>query len=785
LGLTRAFVPPNHRRVFACGVGRELQIWESPPLESKQFQPFKLVGAFGTCHDDITCLDWSPCGEFVAAGSRDLACHIFSGRQRAGYRAPALTGHRAPLVGCFFARRGEAATLYTVSEDGALVYWEHTPDAAGASLGGAGAGGGGEGATASGGAGQEGAGQVAGDPKPPAGSPDLGQGGWRAADRKYFQKNEAQVTACAFHPGLNLLAAGFSTGVFELYQLPDFTSLQALSVSQAPVSTLSFGAGGEWLHVGCGELGQLAVWEWRSESFVFRQQGHTGEVAGMDVSRDGALLVTGARDAKVKVWSARTGQCVVTFSDHRLPVMAVAFAPSGNAVLSAGSDGTVQAFDLVRHRRFRTLTPPEPSQLCCLAVDTGGEIVAAGSADTFQVFLWSLRTGKLLDTLSGHEAPVSGLHFSPLGDALASCSWDRSVRLWDTFTGQGRTEALPHSSEVLALAFHPGGKSLCSATLRGNLIFWDAINCSCLGVVDGARDIRGGRLTTDRRLPEHSAEGKHFTSVCYSPDGALLLAGGESKWVCLYDARERTLLARVQISHNVALDGVRDLLSSRDMTEAGPLSEIVDDDGKGARARRRAAGLPGTGAARRAVARTRAVRWAATGASWALATPEGVVVYSKGDGALFDPTDLGEDATPEAAYRCHREGQHLKALLIALRLGDPLITVRVLEGVPPEDVAVVAGQVPAARLGRLLGAIASRLEKGPHLEFYLDWLRPLYRAHSGFLSEGRADLEQPLRRLQKAVAQAHGDLKETMQANRYQAEFLCRALACQGKGSSR
>ena len=102
-------------------MGRELQIWESPPLESKQFQPFKLVGAFGTCHDDITCLDWSPCGEFVAAGSRDLACHIFSGRQRAGYRAPALTGHRAPLVGCFFARRGEAATLYTVSEDGALV----------------------------------------------------------------------------------------------------------------------------------------------------------------------------------------------------------------------------------------------------------------------------------------------------------------------------------------------------------------------------------------------------------------------------------------------------------------------------------------------------------------------------------------------------------------------------------------------------------------------------------------------------------------------------------------
>ena len=750
--------------MFACGVGRELQIWESPPLDSKQFQPFKLAGAFGTCHDDITCLDWSPCGEFVAAGSRDLVCHIFSGRRRAGYRAPALAGHRTPLVGCFFARRGEAAALYTVSQDGALVYWEHSPA---------------EGEREGHGEGEAEGGRVEAGEGPSG--PDLGAGTWRVADRKYFQKNEAEVTACAFHPGLNLLAAGFSTGVFELYQLPDFASLQALSVSQAPVTTLSFGAGGEWLHVGCGELGQLAVWEWRSESFVFRQQGHAGEVADMDVSRDGALIVTGAQDAKVKVWSARTGQCVVTFSDHRLPVQAVAFAPSGNAVLSAGSDGTVCAFDLVRNRCFRTLKPPEPAQLCCLAVDTGGEIIAAGSADTFQIFLWSLRTGKLLDTLSGHEAPLSGLQFSPLGDALVSCSWDRSVRLWDTFTGQGRTEALPHSSEVLALAFHPGGKSLCSATLRGNLLFWDAINCTCLGVVDGGRDIRGGRLSTDRRLPGTTAEGKHFTSVCYSPDGSLLLAGGESKWVCLYSTEERTLLARIQISHNVALDGVRDLLSSRDLTAAGPLGEIQDDDGLSGRERRKKAGLPGTGAARRAVARTRAVRWASTGTSWALATPEGVVVYTKGEGALFDPTDLGEDATPEAAYRCHLEGHHLKALLIALRLGDPRITSRVLEGVPPEDVTVVAGQVPAARLARLLGALAGRLEQGAHLEFYLDWLQALYRAHGEFLCEGRAELEQPLQRLQKAVMQAHGDLKETLQGNRYRADFLCRAIESQKK----
>ncbi len=60
-------------------------------------------------------------------------------------------------------------------------------------------------------------------------------------------------------------------------------------------------------------------------------------------SPDGASLVTGADDAKVKVWSARAGSCFVTFKEHAAPVSAVAFAPSGHAVLSASLDGARQS----------------------------------------------------------------------------------------------------------------------------------------------------------------------------------------------------------------------------------------------------------------------------------------------------------------------------------------------------------------------------------------------------------------------------------------------------------
>jgi hypothetical protein len=72
----------------------------------------------------------------------------------------------------------------------------------------------------------------------------------------------------------------------------------------------------------------------------------------------------------------------------------------------------------------------------------------------------------------------------------------------------------------------------------------------------------------DRITAANNASGRCFTSICYSADGAYLLAGGNSKFVCLYDVEERVLLRRFRIATSRALDGVLDQLSSKNMTDA-------------------------------------------------------------------------------------------------------------------------------------------------------------------------------------------------------------------------
>ena len=205
---------------------------------------------------------------------------------------------------------------------------------------------------------------------------------------------------------------------------PSCNEIHTLSVSDGRIDATAVSPGGEWLAFGCAQLGQLLVWEWQAESYVLKQQGHFfAEIHCLAYSPGGAIIATGGGDSKVKLWSPASGFCFVTFGEHTAPVVDLAFVPHGRALVSASLDGTVRAFDLLRYRNFQTLVTPTPVQFGCVAVDPSGEIVCAGSRDTYNVYVWNLQTAHLLETLSGHESPVSCLAFGASGSGPApGCS---------------------------------------------------------------------------------------------------------------------------------------------------------------------------------------------------------------------------------------------------------------------------------------------------------------------------------------------------------------------------
>lgn len=122
---------------------------------------------------------------------------------------------------------------------------------------------------------------------------------------------------------------------------------------------------------------------------------------------------------------------------------------------------------------------------------------------------------------------------------MASSSWDKTVRLWDVFEGKGAVETFPHTHDVLTVVYRPDGRQLACSTLDGQIHFWDPIDGLLMYTIEGRRDIAGGRLMTDRRSAANSTAGKCFTTLCYSADGSYILAGGSSKYICMYDVADQ------------------------------------------------------------------------------------------------------------------------------------------------------------------------------------------------------------------------------------------------------
>eukprot|EP00744_Colponema_vietnamica_P009652 GILI01013704.1.p1 GENE.GILI01013704.1~~GILI01013704.1.p1 ORF type:complete len:671 (+),score=201.45 GILI01013704.1:103-2013(+) len=595
---------------------------------------------------------------------------------------------------------------------------------------------------------------------------------------------QAKVTSAAFHPGSQLLVVGFSSGIFGLYELPFFTPLHTLSVSQHKISSVTINSTGEWLALGSQALGQLLVWEWQSETYVLKQQGHLYDLNVVSYSPDGQTIATGGDDGKLKLWNASTGFCFVTFSDHAGSITAVCFTPQSNAVISSSLDGTVRAFDLIRYRNFRTMTTPSPAQLLSLALDPAGEIVCAGSMEPFDIFVWSLQTGQLLDVLSGHTGPVVSLAFNPVQPVLASCSWDKSVRVWDVFEHKAGVEPLLHTSEVLALAYRPDGAQLVTTTLDGHLHFWDVEDGSEVGTIEGRRDIMGGRKLADLRTAKSQAGNKHFNSLCFSADGSVVLAGGNSKWVCIYEASTRVLIKRFQLSRNRSLDGVLDVLNSSRMTEAGSLDlldveeEDSDDDDTNE-------ALPGvkkgdmSSRRTRLAIRTKAVRFSPTGRAWAAASTEGLLIYSLDDALVFDPVELDMDVTKENVFLLLKREEFNKALLMALKLNEVDVVRAVYEKVPLAEIPVIVQSFPLVFLQRLLTFIATELEQSRHLEFHLVWALQLLNTHGKYfkgpssLSVVSSSFHTTLRALHKAIQGKFNDLSKLCDENMYTLGFLC------------
>ncbi len=278
----------------------------------------------------------------------------------------------------------------------------------------------------------------------------------------------------------------------------------------------------------------------------------SGNITGnMQYSPDGKELAV-ASDKGIWIYNARTGAEVALLSGHRGDVLAIAYAPNGKTIASAGRDETVRLWNPKTGENLATLTG-HGGLVTGVAFSPDGKQLVSGSGDA-TVCLWSTETRRQLWSSDTPQARDQGIQdpaireafdlpplpykspfeklalqwvlavaYSPDGKILASSgSSDGTIQLWDVNSGKHIKTLKGHTDMVRSLAFSPDGKTLVSGSEDDTLRIWNT---------------NTGRML--RKLSGHSNEVK---SVTFSRDGKIIASAGKDATVRLWDAESGRFL---------------------------------------------------------------------------------------------------------------------------------------------------------------------------------------------------------------------------------------------------
>ena len=293
---------------------------------------------------------------------------------------------------------------------------------------------------------------------------DAWRGGAREAARVQAMVYGGINVLRALPDGKGVVGAGSAASYKELtHYKPDGS---VVAVLKGPTDFV-FSVATDGVHIASGG-GDGNIHLWRADTHEHigpLPKEHNGPVYGLALRGD--LLVSGAADKKVKLWSVSGRACTATLTEHTGQVMSVDI---GDKVIASGSDDKTACIWSLCDGASRSTLPHRGS---VYAVHIDGDVLATGCDDKV-VRMWSVASGQLTRELRGHGGPVYAVSLS--GSVLVSGGGDKRVKVWALGDDAGECVATceGHSGSVMGVALSASGGFVASLSegQQGELIVW-------------------------------------------------------------------------------------------------------------------------------------------------------------------------------------------------------------------------------------------------------------------------------------------------------------------------
>jgi WD40 repeat protein len=431
-----------------------------------------------------------------------------------------------------------------------------------------------------------------------------------------FAGHGVPVPTVRFAKHAALLFSGDEAGTARLFNAVDGALQVAWGAHDTAIKSADFDPAGTWM-VTSGADGTLKRWAMPLTPPV-SFAGHTASVTSVDTSSDGKLVVTASNDKSIRQFNGDSGEFVRALGPLPTEVSSVRLIRDNSVVVAGELNGEISfwsaatgapGFDIVEPADAAApVALPTPARLIAhsaeiTSLDSIGEskqLVSASADGSVRVWgmpraasvlvdataaiscfarskdrtqlavgttidnrpaivIRDMKTGRVLQTLLGHQEGVQCIGFNDEGTMLLSGSTDKSVRIWNLRDVKfPEAQRFQTATAVTAVTFDADSTHALFATTDNQIHKWSISDGAEVKVFAGHTAAVTQLTTTSTNLLISAAldstiriwnqdtaavvrslnHAAAVHSIAVSPDEKLIASGGADNLVKLWNAAD-------------------------------------------------------------------------------------------------------------------------------------------------------------------------------------------------------------------------------------------------------